>query len=98
MSLSSTLWTRASKPASAGFYARWLAWRLERGRRSALRRTYRLLLKVGDDLLDDIGLDRSYIEKAARLPLSVDAGTVLRQADHRKWTPTCATSLRNSAR
>ena len=43
------------------------------------RRKFMTLLDLDEHLLDDIGVIRSEVEYAARLPLSVDAATELRR-------------------
>ena len=43
------------------------------------RRKFKNLLDLDDHMLNDIGVIRSEVEYAARLPLSVDAATELRR-------------------
>jgi uncharacterized protein YjiS (DUF1127 family) len=43
------------------------------------RRKFKRLLDLDDHMLDDIGVTRSEVDYAARLPLSTDAATELRR-------------------
>ena len=61
------------------------AWRGKRRQRLARRARFRHLLHLEDRILDDIGLERGTLQDAARLPLAVDAGAILRRADGRLW-------------
>ncbi len=60
--------------------AGWLrSWSAERRRRRLRREAFQTLLKVDDNILDDIaGLRHEQVEQAARLPLSVDALEAIR--------------------
>lgn len=49
----------------------------ERTRRRRERRSFRRLLSLDDHMLGDLGVERHQVERAARMPLSVDAATEL---------------------
>jgi uncharacterized protein YjiS (DUF1127 family) len=65
--------------AATGFVARLKSWTVERRQQRLRRDAFNTLLRVDDHILADItGLTRAQIEHAARLPLSVDATSVIR--------------------
>lgn len=68
----------ASSPALGAMG--WLrSWTVELRRRKLQRDAFATLLKVDDDILQDVvGLRRDQVERAARLPLTVDAARAVR--------------------
>ncbi len=65
--------------AASGFAARLKSWNVERRQQRLRRDAFNTLLRVDDHILADItGLTRAQVEHAARLPLSVDAISVIR--------------------
>ena len=62
---------------------RLLSWVKRRREQRENRDAYAQLLKLDDALLQDIGVTRAEVERAARLPLSVDAARVLRESSGR---------------